>query len=466
VFRRLSTCLAGLVALSIFVVAPPQVTADPGHLPLPGDWGWCVAGVVDGCIEAVTVISPEKSETIYTEQSALPSSLVVTVMCDSVGMRRSCDASRYEAVNGGPCKERATWPAGRMVVPDLLIDISWPQKIGWTVILKISTGNFRPAFTIGHGTTSAVTTDDGDGSFTYTYSALIETSYSASMPPTAPLDSSWSERLKEFLATAEATNSSESVHVQVWPRDHLLNPARSATGCDFYPFEGSWAEANAQSFSWSYSSAQFPDSVTNSTTPNKLSFTAQAPHYLPRVGSEPLQVMPARVQVFLPAAYFALLGYASLAEFDASSYKVTTEDGQVVSPSLTARDGGLLINLGVAHYSSPNPSIIFKPKGTQSAGSTGAAVAMAPLASTPAASPPLLTTKRASTAKAIASFAKLAVVRGSTISMAVSSKSRMVCRVVTGKLQATKKGSCRVVVTVKPRSGPKKIRAVTIVVKS
>jgi hypothetical protein len=187
------------------------------------------------------------------------------------------------------------------------------------------------------------------------------------------------------LATAIATSQGDWVHIQVWPRDHLAKPAEplststpmpmpgnssssssstsstiapAATGCKYYPFDGAWAEANAQSFSWSYSSGNMSSSV-----PNILKFTAAAAHYLPQVSGQPLQIMPARVQVFLPVSYFSALGYQSLSEFNASSYSIATEDGQATTPTATVQDTGILINLGLQHYSAPNPSVTFVAKG-------------------------------------------------------------------------------------------------------
>lgn len=359
--RSLRIALATLV-MSVFTLSPSSSQAAVDNTPTAGAWAWCSPTVVNGCIKSVTTISPEKVETTYTDFAQLPSGLEVRVNCDSVGIVKFCNGNRYEAAVGSSCRDVATWPAGRVIVPDLLIDIIWSGKSGWRVKIEVSTGNYRPAFTIGHGTTSAITTDDGDGTFTYTFVAEIETSYSANPPSSLRMmDPGAMTRYKEWLATAEATNSSETAHVQVWPRDHLLNPSKSATGCFYYPFEGSWAEANAQGFSWSYNT-DGATSASPTAPPNKLFFEASAPHYLPRVGTNDLAVMPARVQVFLPAAYFTALGYATLSEFDSSSYSVTTEDGQKVSPTVVEQDGGLRINLGVQHYSAPNPTIVFKSK--------------------------------------------------------------------------------------------------------
>jgi hypothetical protein len=197
--------------------------------------------------------------------------------------------------------------------------------------------------------------------------------------------------MNEWIKTAVATSEQDAAHIQVWPRDHLLRsssslnpifnnptttlPAVPATpkGCQYYPFDGAFAEANASSFTWSYSSGN-----TSPNVPNVLKFMAQAPHYLPQVGNEPLRIMPARVQVFMPTSYFSALGYTSLSEFDATSYSVTTEDSQATTPTISVKENGILINLGLQHYSSPNPSVVFLPKGAP-IGSTDNLTATTPL---------------------------------------------------------------------------------------
>jgi hypothetical protein len=244
----------------------------------------------------------------------------------------------------------------------------------------MSMGDFRASFAIGHGTTSTQLIDDGDGTYTFILGATFDTTYTVIPPPdvlpSGPTGGpTGMNKYYEWLKTAEATTASDSVHVQIWPRDHLLNSSLSAKGCFYYPFIGSWAEANAQGFSWSYSGgATQPSSSTDSTklasSPNVLKFQANGPHYKKRTGSEPLELNPARVQVFLPTSYFTGLGYESLETFDATSYSVTAEDGQTTAPSLSKRSDGILINLGIKHYSAPNPTITFKNAGSTSTAQT------------------------------------------------------------------------------------------------
>jgi hypothetical protein len=438
--RSLRIALATLV-MSVFTLAPSRSHAVADTTPTAGAWAWCSPTVVNGCIKSVTTISPEKVETTYTDSSLIPRDLSYSIRC-SIEPGGTCDGNKFESVSGGACTQKSTWPSTSRGIPDIQIDIAWNSKIGWKVKLELSTGSYQPAFTIGHGTVSAVTTDDGDGTFTYTFVAEIETTYSASPPSSLRMsEPGGMTRYKEWISTAEANSyTTDSVHVQIWPKDHLLNSYRNATGCFYYPFIGAWAEANAQGFSWSYS-VDGPSAAT----PTKLFFEASAPHYLPRVGTNDLVVMPARVQVFLPAAYFTAIGYATLSEFDSSSYSVTAEDGQKVSPTVVEQDGGLRINLGVQHYSAPNPTIVFKSK------NEATAVVVTPAA--PAATNATKTVRR-STQKSLTSLISLSKTGTKTYKVtggcSISGKNlRTPSRKTTCKLTLTVRNSKKKIVATK-----------------
>jgi len=355
--------IASVVALSSFLTvgSSTHTSAATDATPPVGVWTWCTETIVNGCIEAVTTISPEKAETVYTSKASLPSGLTVIANCSANAPVNTCDTNRYVTGDDGKCVETATW-GGRFTTPSIEFSTMWEGKSGWEIRVRLSTGNFQPAFTIGRGTTSVSITNDGDGTFTYTNTSRREKAYLASIPPGSNIQIGGGPEsmaaYSEWLKTAIASEGRDWVHSQVWPRDHLFIggsfPGLPENGCKYYPFESAWAEANATGFSWSYSSGN-----SASTVPNVLKFTAQAPHYLPQVNGQPLEVMPARVQVFLPTSYFEALGYSSLSEFNSSSYAITTEDGQATTPTATVQDTGILINLGVQHYSSPNPSVTF-----------------------------------------------------------------------------------------------------------
>jgi alpha-tubulin suppressor-like RCC1 family protein len=79
---------------------------------------------------------------------------------------------------------------------------------------------------------------------------------------------------------------------------------------------------------------------------------------------------------------------------------------------------------------------------------------------------PTLTMKKALSAKSVATYSGLKVVTGSTVSMTVNSTSRTTCRVSGTTLKAVKKGTCKVIVTVKSKTGKKLSRNLTLNVRS
>ena len=80
--------------------------------------------------------------------------------------------------------------------------------------------------------------------------------------------------------------------------------------------------------------------------------------------------------------------------------------------------------------------------------------------------PLTLSSKKATTFKAIALYAGLSVPTGATVTAVVASTSKSICRVIGTTIKGTKKGTCRVTVTVKPKTGSKKVRTVSLTVKS
>ena len=89
-----------------------------------------------------------------------------------------------------------------------------------------------------------------------------------------------------------------------------------------------------------------------------------------------------------------------------------------------------------------------------------------PVASTTPATKPILTMKKTLSAKSIATYTGLKVVTGSTVSVTVNATSRTTCRVLGTTLKAIKKGTCKVVVTVKSRTGKKTSSNLTLNVRS
>ena len=447
--KRLRAVVLALVIACVlpFAAPNPEPALAADTTPKSGGWQWCTDSIVNGCIEAVTTTSPTGVSEQYTDSRSLPSGLTVSATCSmNSGAGTSCNGNKYVVGDDGVCRQRADWTGG-FTVPSVEMDIRWPGKSGWSVMLRLSTGDYLPAFLIGHGTTKTETTNDGDGTYTFEFTSMMEFAYSGNFGPAVPGGTMGG-------GETVATSASEWVHVQLWPRDHLINQQSTPGPCKYHPFMGSWAEANAQGFSWSYmAGAPIIGGTGTADVPNTLKFIAYAPHYKPQDGTKPLEVIDARVQVFLPTDYFRTLGYATLDEFDASSYAVSTADGQSTTPTTTKRDDGLLINLGIRHYSAPNPTVTFAVKGPALA-TTGTMRSTTPIVRRPTSptSPTASTGTKVSMKKA-ASKSLSSIIRSST-SGKKSWKVTGGCSIRGTKLVAPrKKATCRLTLTVRNSKG-------------
>ena len=79
---------------------------------------------------------------------------------------------------------------------------------------------------------------------------------------------------------------------------------------------------------------------------------------------------------------------------------------------------------------------------------------------------PTVSTKKAATLKALATFGNMTISSGAQLTGVVAPSSKAVCRIIGATVKGIKKGTCRVAITVKSKSGTKTTRTVSVVVKS
>ena len=77
---------------------------------------------------------------------------------------------------------------------------------------------------------------------------------------------------------------------------------------------------------------------------------------------------------------------------------------------------------------------------------------------------PFLSVGKSTTLSAIAKKYRVTVPSGSRLTAVVSTSSRTICKVVRSSIKATKKGTCRITLTVTPKKGKKKTKTVAIAV--
>jgi hypothetical protein len=77
---------------------------------------------------------------------------------------------------------------------------------------------------------------------------------------------------------------------------------------------------------------------------------------------------------------------------------------------------------------------------------------------------PFLSVGKSTTLSAIAKKYRVTVLSGSRLTAVVSTSSKKICKVVRSSIKATKKGTCRITLTVTPKKGKKKTKTVAIAV--
>jgi hypothetical protein len=75
---------------------------------------------------------------------------------------------------------------------------------------------------------------------------------------------------------------------------------------------------------------------------------------------------------------------------------------------------------------------------------------------------PTVSSKKAATLKAVAVFGKMTVPAGATVTAVVAASSKTICRVIGATVKGIKKGTCRVAITVKTKTGAKTTRTVAV----
>jgi len=186
-----------------------------------------------------------------------------------------------------------------------------------------------------------------------------------------------------------------------------------------------------------------------------LRLKALSPHYKKQQPGSELELNPARIVVYVPNKLLAAMGFSDPTTFDAKSLSVTTKDGQVTTPTLERDADGVLVNLGVQHYSEPDPVVTIARKAATTPTST---IAIA------VASAPTLMLNRLRSLASIAALAKISIPKGAVASLKVVATSAKNCKVLGKNVKAIAVGTCKVSLSVKPKTGRAKTTVVTLTV--
>ena len=438
--------LAGVFLLSIVTTSN---TAHAANLrPPTGVWGFCTSASQIGCIKKATITAPGAEAVVATTaEQVTATGVTLRVECgipveSGGGVANECSSD----LPSTSCTARAR-PGG---LPQLTITMS-AQTYPTKVQLEIATGDYKPRFGMGVGTQKMKISPNGDGTYTYLLDSSIDIIPAASNSPIPIVPGpDYFAKYSEWIATATADS-------------HFIKAQMSASAtihgsCDLN-FDGLWLDFNSQGFSLGGLSG---GPVGCEVSPTATSCTANAslvlrlkalsPHYKKQEPGKELELNPARIVVYVPNKLLAAMGFSDPTTFDAKSLSVTTKDGQVTTPTLERDADGVLVNLGVQHYSEPDPVVTIARK-----------VATTPI-STVASAPTLMLNRLRSPAN-IAALAKISIPKGAVASLKVPRASAKNCKVVGKNVKAIAVGTCKVSITVKPKTGRSTTKVITLTVK-
>ena len=205
-----------------------------------------------------------------------------------------------------------------------------------------------------------------------------------------------------------------------------------------------------------------------------LGLPAYGPHYVPTdfpsaglIGEGNRYLNPAYFTAFIPNELLAFVNnfqMAEIAEKAPGRISATIEDSgakavaQAHETTMTA--SGALIKVAITHYSAPNPKIYFGGT-TSSTGTTTTTTTT----TVPVAVAPSITSKKALTARTIASYKKFVIPAGAKVSVSVAAASKKYCKAVGTTIKYVSAGTCKITVTAKPKKGSAKSTTVALKVK-
>lgn len=339
----------------------------------------------------------------------------------------------------------------------LQVGVSASERPGKKFELSVRVGAFDPSYVTGNGMTSYSGVESADGTFTLKLAGFVDTTLITNMPAGMSGDGA-REQVEKFLSTAEATSAVVGSRITVYPAQKLKyrDPA-DLTKCRVMPIRGMWADSNGGQYS--AGSLVIPDSKSGVIA--SMKYISRGPHYgLPDAnGVRGLNL--ARFKVFIPNAMITAAGYADASEFPDSAVSVKTADGQTPSPTRTTESNGLVFDLGITHFSAPDPTVDIS---SRQVAVTTTTVAVTATTTTAAANMPPIARGRSLTSSRLATLAGLARPSGSKVTVKVSAAGARYCRVVGTSVKGLKAGTCKVTVTVKPVRGATKSKTLAVTV--
>lgn len=452
-----------MALVSLALIGSIVTTGSKQVVQASGPWAFCSSLQSTNCIESVVVEAPGLAAvTHHSSDSLSTAGVLVDVGCLSGSCTTSTSTAKIIEANRNNCAAISETPRPIYVTAQV------PGHADHVVTLNLNTGTFEPAISVGTGIESTSSTRGDDGIWRLSLRMKSEVRAMTSLPSsiwslTGPeYDSAVKEFMKTAVADKTVVNSAVSIFpplVLRWMESGTLSTSGRVAQCELIPMNGAWMTANANGFEFGARTKSVKSDI-----PWEFKFNASAPHMIKSgmLESQPTSgfgiynhgpfsgtdlVNPAEMRMWVPDSYVRALGYASGSEM-LSAMTVTAEDGQPTSPSVVASSGGHQIDLGIAHYSSPNPTVSFSP---------GKLFVRA-------TDHPKMRVGKPTSQASLLKVAGLKVDKKSKVMISVKASSSRICRKSGTAVKALKVGTCSVQVTVKSRSGASKSKTLKFTV--
>ena len=352
--------LLGCLALMPSVLAAPSHSAKAaaGQFGSTGTWGFCASDTQVGCVEGLYLTGTDGVTTLVNSSAGLTeTNVTMNVSCSVAG---GMNESGVPYTNPKPDSCDPTNVVGQYYGCDkyslaiISASVTWKAGVGGSVAAVFRTGDFEPAFSLGAGITNAQILKTSAGQFKYVWKSQVDLIHK--IPSETAMTS--------FGGSSVATATQAQASLAIFPKTayygsayaYSSTPVIGTGDCVQRPIEGSWASANAQAFSAEVMLGK------RSHTPNLVNtfrFTAYGPHFKDptTVNGSRTSLNSAYMRVFLAPAFLDSIGCANQCDQMSTALSITTADGQTAAPTFTKFEEGYLVNLGIDHYSAPNPVV-------------------------------------------------------------------------------------------------------------
>ncbi len=429
----------------VSIVAHSSTTQAVNLHPPTGLWGFCSTSSQIGCIKQATITPPGGTAVVATSTAQ--------VTATGVTLRVECGIP-YQSGNGaaGDCSSdlpasvcRSFANSGGLHQLSIYMGAqTYPTKIQ----LEIATGDYKPRFGLGIGTQKVKLSSNSDGSYTYLLDSIIDIIPTAKNSPIPIIPGpDYLVKYSEWVATATADGF--FIKAQV-----LASPTIYGS-CDLN-YDGVWIDFNSQGFALggltggpAGCGVNQSSSTCTSSTELTLNLKALSPHYKQQEPGKDLELNPARIVVYLPNKLLVAMGFSDPAMFDAKSLSVATKDGQTTTPTFERDADGILVNLGIKHYSEPDPVVTIASR--VSAGNVNVS---SPLGSdSKTSSTTKLNLVRKGTQTSRNTLLKIGELKySSTSKWSIRVSTPKVCKVSGTGIKNLAKGTCKMVVYITPKA--------------